>query len=323
MHTMAVLALEGVVGFDLTIPCQVFGMTRLTGGSLPYDVRVCGQGPVAATTGQPGSPALFQVQTPWDLEVIAQADTVVVPGDVEPPEEVLEMLRAAANRGARIASVCTGAFALAAAGLLDGHRATTHWERAAELARRYPRIDVDSAVLFVEDGQLLTSAGAAAGLDLCLHMVRSDFGSAVAADTARRVVMPLQRHGGQAQFIMQEDPAEEGVTLAPTLAWLEENLHRPLTLEEIARHADTSVRSLARHFQAQVGTTPLQWLVRARVHRAQRLLESTDLPVERVGVEAGFGSTPTFRQHFARQVGTSPLAYRSAFRARDNGQPAG
>ena len=205
---------------------------------------------------------------------------------------------------------------LAAAGLLDGHRATTHWEEAAGLADRYPAIDVDPDVLYVDnEGRLLTSAGLAAGLDMCLHMVGSDYGAAVAAATARRVVVPLVRAGGQAQFIVHKKPADASGGLQETLAWMDANLHEPLTLEDIASHAATSVRSLTRRFQEQVGITPMQQMLRLRVQRAQELLETTDIPVEHVSDHVGFGSSVAFRQQFCRRVGVPPQRYRSAFRA--------
>ncbi|WP_067476022.1 GlxA family transcriptional regulator [Actinomadura hibisca] len=317
MHVVAVLALDGVVAFDLAVPGQVFGTTTDAAGTPLYETRVC------APPGGAASAAAFgriRIDSPWGLDALATADTIVVPGldDVraDPPAEVLDALRTAAGRGARIASICVGAFVLAAAGLLDGRRATTHWHYARRLAERHPRVQVDPAVLFVDDGALLTSAGVAAGIDLCLHMVRRDHGSATAARTARRIVMPLQRDGGQAQFIRHEDPCDTGAALQPTLAWLEANLHRPLTLDDIARHAAVSVRTLTRRFREQVGASPLQWLLAARVHRAQQLLEDTDLPVERVAAEAGFGSPVTLRAHFARRVATSPQSYRAAFRSR-------
>ncbi|WP_243712977.1 helix-turn-helix domain-containing protein [Actinomadura sp. 6K520] len=318
MHVVAVLALDGVVPFDLSVPGQVFGTTTTSGDVPLYEVRACTVPGGVRTSPRFGS---MRVETPFRLATLATADTIVVPGheDVraDPPAEVLDALRDAAARGARIASICVGAFLLAAAGLLDGRRATTHWRYARSLARRYPEVEVDPSVLYVDGGQVLTSAGVAAGVDLCLHIVRRDHGSATAARTARRIIMPPQRDGGQAQYIRHEDPPDGEASLQRTLAWLEANLHRPLTLDDIARHASVSVRTLTRRFREQAGTTPLQWLSRARVHRAQQLLESTDLPVERVAAEAGFGSPVTLRAHFARRVGASPLAYRGAFRTRE------
>ncbi|MBZ4324345.1 GlxA family transcriptional regulator, partial [Streptomyces huiliensis] len=223
-------------------------------------------------------------------------------------------LRRAAAGGARVASICSGAFVLAAAGLLDGLRATTHWRAAGRLAADHPEVDVDPDVLYVDNGRVLTSAGAAAGLDLCLHMVRRDHGSAVAADTARLSVMPLEREGGQAQFVVHDHPpVPAGSALEPLLDWLGENLARSLTVDDIAARAGVSARTLTRRFREQTGTTPLQWLHRARIRRAQRLLEDTRLPVERVGAEVGFGSPTAFRDRFRRTTGVSPRAYRRAF----------
>ncbi|WP_131737392.1 GlxA family transcriptional regulator [Actinomadura roseirufa] len=316
MHIVAVLALDEVIAFDLAVPGQVFGSATTEAGVPLYEVRVCAPPGGVATSSKLGR---MRVETPYGLDALAGADTVIVPGHEEhgePPGEVLDALRAAGGRGARVASICVGAFVLAAAGLLDGRRATTHWIHASALARRYPRVSVDPDVLFVDEGRVLTSAGVAAGIDLCLHLVRRDHGAATAARTARRIIMPPQRDGGQAQFIRHEDPPDGTAALQPTLAWLEANLHRPLALEDIARHASVSVRTLTRRFQEQAGTTPRQWLSRARVRRAQQLLESTDLPVERIATETGYGSAVTLRAHFARRVGASPQAYRTAFRAR-------
>jgi transcriptional regulator GlxA family with amidase domain len=310
MHTVAVLALDGVVPFDLSVPVEVFGRARLPGGRPAYRVLVCG--PLAEVEA-----GAFAMRVRHGLDALASADTVVVPGlaDVTQPmsTEALEALRAAAAAGTRIASICSGAFVLAATGLLDGLRATTHWLGAAELAARYPKITVDPDVLFVDNGQLLTSAGAAAGLDLCLHLVRRDHGSAVAAEAARYSVMPLERDGGQAQFITHEPPPPDGASLQPLLAWLEENAHRELTLDQLARQAALSPRTLSRRFREQTGTTPLQWLHRARLRRAQYLLETTGHSVERIAGQVGFGSATTFRDRFKRLVGTSPAAYRRAF----------
>ncbi|MEU7839538.1 helix-turn-helix domain-containing protein [Micromonospora sp. NPDC049114] len=311
MHTVAVLALDSVVPFDLSTPMEVFGRTRLPDGSAGYRVLVCAATPTV-TAGA------FSIAVPWGLDVLADADTVIVPGVSDPgaatPPAVLDSLRAAAANGARIASICGGAFTLAATGLLDGHRAATHWVATDQLAARHPRVRVDPNVLYVDNGQFLTSAGAAAGLDLCLHLVRRDHGAAVAAETGRLSVMPLERAGGQAQFIMHEPPAPEGATLEPLLAWMRDNSRRELTLADIARHAGMSTRTLNRRFRDQTGTTPLRWLHRVRVHRAQHLLETTAQPVDRVATQVGFGSTTAFRDRFRRITGTSPQAYRRSFR---------
>ncbi len=311
MKTVVVLALEGVLAFDLSTPVEVFGRARLPGGRAAYRVRVC------APTEEVDA-GVFSMRVPWGLEALAGADTIVLPGLADPtvsiPEDVLAALRAAADGGTRIASICVGAFTLAATGLLDGRRATTHWAAARELARLYPEIDVDADVLFVDNGQILTSAGAAAGLDLCLHMIRQDHGSAVAADAARVAVMPLERDGGQAQFIVHEQPGADGASLEPLLRWMEENADRELTLDDLAARATMSSRTLNRRFREQTGTTPLQWLHRSRIRRAQYLLETTGHPVERIATQVGFGSQTTFRDRFKRIVGTSPQAYRRAFR---------
>jgi transcriptional regulator GlxA family with amidase domain len=313
MHIVAVLALDGVIPFDLATPIEAFSRARMPDGSPAYEVRVC------ATTGEVNA-GMFVLKAPWGLEALDSADTILLPGCADPaapvPEEVLDRLRACARRGTRIASICVGAFILAATGLLDGARATTHWLAADSLAERHPEVEVDPGVLYVDNGQFLTSAGAAAGLDLCLHLIRRDHGSAVAADAARLAVMPLERDGGQAQFIMHErPPAPRGSTMEPLLAWLEESAARDLTLDEIAAQAGMSTRTLNRRFREQTGTTPLKWLDRARIRRAQHLLETTGQPVDRIGAQVGFGSATAFRDRFKRIVGTSPHAYRHAFRS--------
>ncbi|GAB2664717.1 GlxA family transcriptional regulator [Nocardia goodfellowii] len=318
MAIVTVLALDDVLGFEVMLSGMVFGAANSISGSDHYDIRVVAKGRSATVAPVHGA---VQLRTQWDIDSVAEADIVMIPGKAgflcEPDALVVDALLAAAERGARLASVCVGAFTLAATGLLDGLRATTHWEYAAELARRHPRVEVDSSVLFIDNGAVLTSAGAVAGLDLCLHMVRQDLGAAVAADTARRLVMPPQRDGGQAQFIAHTDPESTDVSLRPVLEWMQRNLHRPLTLDDIAGHAAISVRSLNRRFRAEIGTTPLQWLLRARVHRAQQLLETTELSVERIAEEAGFGAATTLRYHFARVTRTSPQAYRNSFQHRE------
>src|SRR5437879_6086788 len=229
MHTVAILALDGVVAFDLSTPIEVFGRTRLPSGQAAYWVRIC------APTDEIDA-GTFTLRAPSRLDMLAEADTIILPGLADPtvpiPNEVLVALRNAATRCARIASICGGAFILAATGLLDGLRATTHWVAASELARRYPKVEVNANVLFVDNGQFLTSAGAAAGLDLCLYMIRQDYGSVVAADAARISVMPLERDGGQAQFIVHEPPTPDGITLEPILRWMEENAQRELRLQD-------------------------------------------------------------------------------------------
>jgi transcriptional regulator GlxA family with amidase domain len=307
VHRVAILAYDGVVPFDLSVPVEVFGRARLPDGRPGYEVTVCGYADEVAA-------GPIAIRTRYPLDVVTEADTVVVPGvadlDQPVPAAVLDALARA--RG-RLVSICTGAFLLAAAGVLDGHRATTHWAAAAELARRHPRVAVDPDVLFVDEGRILTSAGAAAGLDLCLHIVRRDHGAAVAAQTARSSVMPLERAGGQAQFIRHEPPLPSGASLQPLLDWLTGNLGAPLTLADLAARASLSTRSLSRRFRDQTGTTPLRWLGRQRIRRAQQLLEETDQPVERIGELVGFASPTAFREAFRAIVGVSPRDYRRSF----------
>ncbi|MGW0295769.1 GlxA family transcriptional regulator [Streptomyces anthocyanicus] len=310
MHTVAVLALDRVIPFDLSTPIEVFTRTRLPDGRPGYRIRVCAEHPEIDA-------GAFTLRAPWGLDGLRDADTVIVPGTAaaEPlSPAVREALRTAAGNGTRIASICSGTFPLAATGLLDGLRATTHWTAAKALARAHPEVDVDPDVLYVDNGRILTSAGAAAGLDLCLHMIRRDYGSAVAAHAARLSVMPLEREGGQAQFILHDyPPVPRGSTFEPLLAWLRENLARDLSLADIAAHAGMSTRPLIRRFREQTGSTPLQWLHRARVRQAQHLLETTEHSVERIAAQVGFGSPTAFRDRFKRTTGVSPHAYRRTF----------
>jgi transcriptional regulator GlxA family with amidase domain len=311
MHTVAVLALDQVIPFDLATPIEVFTRTRLPDGRAAYRVRICAATPTIDA-------GMFTLSAPWGLDALAEADTIIVPGCADPTapvaSEVCDALRQAAARGTRIASICSGAFILAATGLLDGHRATTHWLATGTLAERHPALDVDPNVLYVDNGQFLTSAGAAAGLDLCLHLIRRDHGSAVAADAARLSVMPLEREGGQAQFIVHDQPpTPRGSILEPLLNWMLDNAEKDLTLDDIATHAGMSARTLNRRFREHTGTTPLQWLHRIRIRRAQQLLETTGHPVDRIASQVGFGSPTAFRDRFKRIVGTTPNTYRAAF----------
>ncbi|MBB5915806.1 transcriptional regulator GlxA family with amidase domain [Nocardia transvalensis] len=311
MHTVAVLALDAVVPFDLSVPIEVFSRTRLPDRRPGYQIRVCAPEPEIDT-------GTFVLRAPWGLDGLAGADTIVVPGTSDPTvpvaPEVSAALRAAADAGTRIASICSGTFVLAASGLLDGLRATTHWLGTEQLAATYPEIDVDPGVLYIDNGRILTSAGAAAGLDLCLHIVRRDYGSVVAADAARLSVMPLEREGGQAQFIVHDHtPAPAGAAMEPLLDWMRGNLARPLTLDDIAARAGLSTRTVIRRFREQTGATPLQWLHRARIRQAQHLLETTPHTVERIGAQVGFGSPTAFRDRFKRTTGVTPLAYRRSF----------
>ena len=308
MHRVVALALPDVVAFDLSIPAQVFGHPDELGR---YAFSVCAQRPgaIPTTTG-------FSVTVDAGLEALSAADTVVVPGfmpTTDPPGPVLDALRAVQRRGARVASVCVGAFALAAAGLVDGRAATTHWAHADDLRRRFPAVQVRPEVLYVDEGQVLSSAGISAGIDLCLHMVRCDFGADAAARVSRRMVAALHRPGGQAQFTERPLP-ESGPLMAATCAWAIGELHRPLAIAELADHAGYAPRSFTRHFQAEVGMSPMRWLAAQRVLEARRLLEATDIPIEQVAQRCGLGTAANLRLHLSREIATTPTAYRNAFR---------
>lgn len=317
VHTVAVVAIDGVMAFDLGIPSQVFGAATGPDGSSLYEVVVCSAGarPVDTSAG-------FAAAVGHGLDVLARADTVVVPGFAGTSEaahgridgEIRQALRSAAQRGARIVSICTGAFALAAAGLLDGRPATTHWRFANRFERLFPSVRLDPNVLFVADGEVLTSAGVAAGIDLCLHIVRIDHGPQVVNRAARRCVVPPLRTGGQAQFIERHLPEHDSTSLASIRAWAMGRLEHSLTLDELAAEARVSVRTLTRRWRAETGLSPLRWLLAQRVQLARDLLESTDLPVEQVAQRAGLGSTASLRAHLQTAVGQSPTGYRRTFR---------
>jgi transcriptional regulator GlxA family with amidase domain len=312
-HRVAVLALDPVVAFDLATAVQVLGANELD-DAVRYDVTVCARaaGPVVTSHG-------YAIHAPHGLGAVARADTVIVPGFDPRPEgvhpAVLAALERAHARGARIASICTGAYALAAAGLLDGRRATTHWAHVDDLARRHPEVTVEPGVLFVDEGDVLTSAGVAAGIDLCLHLVRRDHGAAVANAIARRMVVAPLREGGQAQFVPAPAGDAHGGTLAATRAWALGRLSEPLPVAALAAHAGWSERTFLRRFRAETGTTPLRWLHGARIGLARELLERTELPVEQVAGTCGFGSATALRRHFHEATATTPTAYRRAFRA--------
>jgi transcriptional regulator GlxA family with amidase domain len=311
VHEVAVLALDGVVAFDLSIPAQVFGHSDQR---RRYRLAICAPqpGPVPTSTG-------FEIVAAHGLDALATAGTILIPGieetDGTPPAAVLDALRAADRRGARMISICTGAFVLAAAGILDGRRATTHWRHAADLRARYPAVQVDGDVLYVDEGRVLTSAGVAAGIDLCLHVVARDHGAAAANAIARRMVVAPHRGGGQAQFVERAVPDRSEDGLGATRAWMLDQLERPLTVADMARHAVCSERSFARHFRAETGSTPLRWLHEQRLLHARRLLEETDMPVEDIATSSGFGTATNLREHFRRATHTTPTAYRRAFRA--------
>ncbi|MGN9803903.1 transcriptional regulator FtrA [Micromonospora sp. L32] len=312
-RTVAVLAYPGMSVFETGIVTEVFGLPRPEFDVDWYALTVCAErpGPVPVVGGA-------ALHTPYGLDVLARAGTVIVPGvpDVtaDPSPELVTALRRAHRAGARIMSICSGAFALAGAGLLDGRRATTHWRYADLLARRYPRVDVDPDVLYLDDGDVLTSAGSAAGLDLCVHVVRRDFGAAIANAVARRLVIPPHRDGGQAQFIETPVPADPGDDrIARSMDWALAHLAEPLTVQRLARQAHMSSRTYLRQFARAAGTSPIRWLIDQRVRASLVLLESTGLPVAEVARSVGFDSAVTYRHHFGRAMRTSPSAYRRAF----------
>lgn len=307
--------------YELAIACSVFGKPQPDLTDTWYTLRLCAApGPPDEA---PGAGALdgFALRTPYGLDSLATADTVVVPSvpmsvvdeGAPVPPALVAALRLAAESGARMVSLCTGAFALAEAGLLDGRRATAHWMHTDDLAKRYPKVTVDDSVLYVDDGDVLTSAGMTAGLDLCLHLVRCDLGARVANQLARRLVVPAHRAGGQAQFIDLSVPATDEAGLGPVLEWASARLHEPLTVIDLAHRAGVSPRTFFRQLQAATGTTPLKWLLNQRLARAQTLLESTTLPIERVSERSGLGTAANLRRHFMLHVGVSPREYRRSF----------
>jgi transcriptional regulator GlxA family with amidase domain len=305
--------------YELSIPCTVFGKPQPDLADPWYDLRLCSTG----RGRQDSSPADtgLSLRTRYGLDDLVGADTVIVPSVPDPcvdegrplPAALITALRRAHDAGARMVSLCTGAFALAEAGLLDGRRATAHWMHTAQLAERYPKVQVDDSVLYVDDGDVLTSAGLTAGLDLCLHLVRRDLGARVANQLARRMVVPAHRRGGQAQFIDLSVPATDDKNLGPVLDWACAHLDQPLTVEDLAQRAAMSPRTFHRRLQAATGTTPLQWLLNQRLGRAQNLLESTDLPIEKIGELSGLGTANNLRHHFLKQIGVSPSNYRRTF----------
>jgi AraC family transcriptional activator FtrA len=317
---VALLLLEGSVFFDIGTVLTVFGPKRpgTARPDLAYDLVLAAErpGPVMTSAG-------VAVHAGAGLDALRHAELVIVGGSTPPlvaeQPAALAALAAAHARGARVMSICTGAFVLAHAGLLAGRRATTHWSYCAQLGAEFPDIDVDPDVLYVDDGDVLTSAGLAAGMDLCLHVVRGDLGAEAAGAIARWNVVPPHRDGGQAQYIDRPLGAESSGGLSPTQAWALERLHEPLTVEALARHAHMSPRTFARRFVAETGHAPKRWLIAQRVHHARRLLETTDLPVEDVAQRSGFGSAAAMRIHFARATATRPTAYRRTFRGRPLG----
>ncbi|MEO3827968.1 helix-turn-helix domain-containing protein [Actinomadura sp. B10D3] len=311
MHRLAVAVTEGVPIFELAIPCEVFGYERPGLAPTWYDFRLCAAAGTRTTAG-------FAADARYGLDALAEADTVVIPACAnvlgDQPPGLVEAVRAAHGNGARIVSLCTGAFVLAAAGLLDGRPATTHWMHADQLSARYPEVRVDASVLYIDDGDVLTSAGTAAGLDLCLHVVRKDHGAAVAGALAKRLVMPAHRPGGQAQYIDTGITVQDADELGPLLDWARRHLDEPLTVPVLARRANVTTRTLIRRFHAATGTTPMAWLRGIRIDHARKLLETTSLPVDQVAERSGLGSPANLRHHFTRAVGVPPTAYRRASR---------
>ncbi|QZY52628.1 GlxA family transcriptional regulator [Leucobacter tenebrionis] len=309
MRRVAVVVLEGAKPLDVGIPAQVF----TSRSSMPYSVDVCGVEPGLITGGDGLS---YHVE--HGIDALDSADLIFVPGyrhpDREPPPAALiEALRRAHERGARLAAISTGAFALAATGLLDGKRATTHWHYSRILAERFPEVRVDERVLFVDEGSVLTSAGAASGIDLCLHILRKEAGMSVANHAARRLVAAPYRSGGQAQYVPQSVPETHGERFTLTREWALRRLDETLDIARLAAHARVSERTLSRRFRDETGYTPMQWIMRARIDRARELLEETDLGIEEISAAVGLGTATNLRRHFRSVLGTTPSDYRRTF----------
>ncbi|HET6187328.1 MAG TPA: helix-turn-helix domain-containing protein [Trebonia sp.] len=320
MSVVALALSDGVPLYELAAPCAIFGADRagLVGASW-YDFRVC---------GPPGGRVdrWFRSATEHGYDDLVAADTVIVPachdGAMYPPANLVEAVRAAYDRGARVMSICTGAFVLAEAGLLDGRRATTHWLHADTLARRYPAVKVDADVLYIDEGRVLTSAGKSAGTDLCLHVVRRDYGASVANEIARRLVTPPHREGGQAQYMTAQVTESARDSLGTAMAWALEHINEPVTIEDLAARAHLTPRSLHRHFRQQIGTNPLGWLHEQRLRRAQELLEQTDHGIDIIAQQSGFATAATLRRHFRQALGTTPDSYRRTFSRRPSTSPS-
>ncbi|MFF1958054.1 GlxA family transcriptional regulator [Streptomyces sp. NPDC058220] len=318
-HRVVVLALEGLLPFELGIPQRIFGLARGAAGVPLYEIVTCSVRP----PGPVRTDADFSILVENGPEALATADTLVVPASYELgpvyDEGVLTEELAAAfahlRPGTRIVSICTGSFVVAAAGFLDGRAATTHWASAAHFQRLFPRVKVDADVLFIDDGDVLTSAGVAAGIDLCLHIVRRDHGTAVANDVARRTVVPPHRDGGQAQYIQRPFPEPQLATTAAARSWALARLHEPIQLRDLAERESMSVRTFTRRFREEAGISPGQWLTQQRIERARQLLESTDLSVDQVARDAGFGTAQSMRQRLQSALGVPPTVYRRTFRA--------
>jgi AraC family transcriptional activator FtrA len=308
------LAYDGLGTFEFGITTEIFGLARpeLEPNWYRFAVAAAEPGPLRAIGG-------IRVMVDGGLDLIAEADTIIVPGwrgtlDEPPPADLLDALRLAHGRGARLVSICSGVFVLAATGLLAGKRVTTHWRLAGQLAAAYPDIKVEPDVLYIDEGSVLTSAGSAAGIDLCLYIVRRDFGAQIANNVARRLVVPPHREGGQAQFIERPMPrAREGARLGPLLDSMRGRLEEELTIRDLACEAGMSVRTFLRRFEAATGMTPGEWLLGARLQRARELLEANNSSIDDIAVTCGFGSAATMRHHFRTKLGSSPAAYRKTF----------
>ncbi|MPZ60635.1 MAG: helix-turn-helix domain-containing protein [Propionibacteriales bacterium] len=312
MKSVAAVVFDGVAPFELGVLCEAWGIDRSDDGGPTFDFTVCTPQPDGVVRTSLG----FSLHVDAGLEPLAEADLVAVPAlprNKPVPDEVLEALRAAYDRGARLLSVCVGAFTLGAAGLLDGRECTTHWRYAAELAERFPKARVNPDVLYVDAEPVITSAGSAAGLDACLHIIRKEFGAKAAVQVARRMVVPPQRDGGQAQFVQTPVSVPSADTLGPVLAWMQEHLDEEMTVASLARRAAMSPRTFARRFHAETGSTPHQWITGQRLLLAERLLEESDAPIELVAERAGFGNAAALRHHFVAARGTTPQAYRRTF----------
>ncbi|WP_030207252.1 helix-turn-helix domain-containing protein [Streptomyces sp. NRRL S-87] len=315
LNNVAVALVNGVAPFELGIFCEVFGIDRSEMGLPVYDFAVCGVEEPEVSSGD----RLFTISTHHGVERLAEAHLICLPADRQAavrdyPEPLLAALRAAVDRGARVLSVCSGAFVLGAAGLLDGRRCTTHWMHSAALREKYPRARVDPDVLYVDEGPVITAAGTASGIDACLHVVRQEHGAEVANTIARRMVVPPHRDGGQAQYIQRPLPRSSCDTVGEVLDWMNRHLAEDITVEQLAERAHMSPRTFARRFLQETGTTPYQWVLRQRVLLAQELLESTDETVDAIAGRSGFGTAAALRHHFLRALGTTPNAFRRTFR---------
>jgi transcriptional regulator GlxA family with amidase domain len=315
ISSVSALVLDGVAPFEFGVICEVFGIDRSAQGVPNFDFKVCGP-----EAGVPVRMSVGATLTPeYDFSSLLGADLVAIPAiaSSEYPQAALDTLRQAADEGSMILTVCSGAFVAGAAGLLDGRSCTTHWMHADELARRYPTAKVDRNVLYVDDGNLITSAGTAAGIDACLHLVRRELGSAATNTIARRMVVPPQRDGGQRQYIDQPIPVSHSEGFAPQLDWIMANLQRPHTVASLAARAHMSARTFARRFVEETGRTPMQWVTDQRVLYARRMLEETTLDIDRIADKAGFGTATLLRHHFRRLIGITPSDYRRRFACED------